>query len=362
MMLRDGLLAGLDDFCGGCGVGADASSDSGCSCDESVDGENAAENYACDVDDGANFDAEANERAEAAAQRRLSARRRRGRRVEFKDPLAAVRGVPTLGEWTEEERRAAYWSHREYAQIRNRQRQLILKVLQQAREHPAGVIPPAISGESRRGLGLCCEPGTTGGRAARVAFGRRRIVEVHRGGAAPEVVAGLSTELSEWAQVNARDVGLKDHAATADAPATSDFTRTFFINGSAQRRANDADAGDDDDDNRSTSSRATSEGEPDPAASVAKGDGFGLASMVRSDSLTDLRGASTLHLASKRDYSNLATLSQRGDDGEPGDDDRVAPARDLGDGCGLASMVRNDSLTNLSAMHTLQDRADEADP
>ncbi|KAJ1446173.1 hypothetical protein M885DRAFT_547508 [Pelagophyceae sp. CCMP2097] len=346
-MLRDGLFAGLDDLCGGCGVGAEASSESscsGCSCEEN----DTASDDACDVDDA--FDAEANERAEAAAtQRRLSARRRRGRRVEFRDPLASVRGVPTLGEWTLDERRAAYWSHREYAEIRNRQRQLILKVLQQAREHPTGVIPPAISGESRRGLGLCCEPGTTGGRAARVAFGRRRIVEVHRGGAVPEVVAGLSSELSEWAQVNARDVGLKDHAATADAPATSDFSRTFFINGSAQTRGNDCDVGDDDDD---TSSRATSEGEADHSSSVAKGDGFGLASIVRSDSLTDLRGASTQHLTSKRDYSNLATLSQRGDE-------RAAPARDVGDGCGLASMVRNDSLT---ALHTLfHDRADDDD-
>ena len=85
-----------------------------------------------------------------------------------------------------------------------------LEALRQARAAPAGTTPPPIPGESRRGLGVCCEPGTTAERARLVQEGRAEVVRAHRGGMEPAALAGLCRELSAWAAVNARDVASKD--------------------------------------------------------------------------------------------------------------------------------------------------------
>ena len=66
---------------------------------------------------------------------------------------------------TPEQRSEVWWTSEDYATIRSRQRELALLALRQARETPPGTQPPPIPGESRRGLGVCCEPGTTAERA-----------------------------------------------------------------------------------------------------------------------------------------------------------------------------------------------------
>ena len=92
---------------------------------------------------------------------------RSARRLSFASDVE-FRYVETIDEQPAAERRDVWWTHRDYQQIRARQRELILLVLKQAHDYPAGVVPPPIPGESRRGLGICCEPGTNSGRASRV--------------------------------------------------------------------------------------------------------------------------------------------------------------------------------------------------
>ena len=103
-------------------------------------------------------------------------------RVQFREPLCEHHGIALLRDiplWVREE---MYWQARDYANIRENQRRLIDVVLRQARDCPDGRVPPPIPGESRRGLGICCEPGTNSGRAARVRSARRAIVEAQRDG------------------------------------------------------------------------------------------------------------------------------------------------------------------------------------
>ena len=302
---------------------------------------------------------------------------RSARRLSFASDVE-FRYVETIDEQPAAERRDVWWTHRDYQQIRARQRELILLVLKQAHDYPAGVVPPPIPGESRRGLGICCEPGTNSGRASRVKTGLRQIVRAHRSGMGWRDLAALSAELSEWAATNAREVGLKDHSAAAD---KGDFARTFFLHGSVEgaapgdaaaagpaRRAHSAtrlgarDGARGDEVIRSPPRKARSD--PTLASGVAHahrrdatdreaapGIGLcatlpatvahaqrrddepkttGLGSMVRVDSLTNLAAASTAHLGSA-----------------PWDAAPPPPAKR--DGLGLASMIRNDSLGNLQS-------------
>ena len=302
------------------------------------------------------------------------------RRVSFA-PEVEFQLVETLDEQPEEERRSVWWTHRDYQQIRARQRELILLVLKQAHDYPPGVVPPPIPGESRRGLGICCEPGTNSGRAARVKMGLRQIVRAHREGLAWGPLSELSAELSEWAASNAREVGLKDHSAVE----VSDFARTFFLHGSIEaqpKAADEAAAASDgglrkstsdgqvstkpatlprclrkthsDEGLSSTVARASRRafpkteaapgiglssggavaraqrhnvGDGEPKRAASDGTTHGLASMVRVDSLTNLAAATTAHLD--------AGAEARG------------PPPSKRDGLGLASMIRNDSLGNL---------------
>ena len=266
------------------------------------------------------------------------------RRVRFRDPLCAVRPIALLRDvplWIREE---TYWRAQDYAQIRDNQRRLIELVLRQARDAPDGGVPPPIPGESRRGLGICCEPGTNSGRAARVRSARRAIVEAQRDGYSPAQLAELAAELSRWAGRNARDVGLKDAAAIV-----ADFDYASFGRAEAappppapaapapppppspKRQASGlvARAA------RSAAGTASGTGAPDadePAEADADGadgvDGLGLASMIRSDSLSDLSAAAAPPPAA------------------PGAKAEPPPALE---GAGLASMIRSDSLGDLAA-------------
>jgi len=203
-----------------------------------------------------------------------------GRRVVFRAelceelPIARLHDLPV---WVREQ---VYWQAHEYAQIRENQRRLIETVLRAARRAPDGETPPPIPGESRRGLGLVCEPGTNSGRAARVRSARRAVVEAQRDGYSPGQLAALAAELGRWATRNARDVGLRD------AEAVGDFDCESFKIACA--------AGDvivDMPKVVSTSppvAHAIRSDAGSSAASSEKSDGLGLASMVKSDSLSDL--------------------------------------------------------------------------
>ena len=152
-----------------------------------------------DDDDGGGGGGGAADAADRGLGRLRSPRERHdaaggSRRVRFRDPLCAVRPIALLRDvplWIREE---TYWRAQDYAQIRDNQRRLIELVLRQARDAPDGGVPPPIPGESRRGLGICCEPGTNSGRAARVRSARRAIVEAQRDGYSPGQLAELAAE------------------------------------------------------------------------------------------------------------------------------------------------------------------------
>ena len=266
-------------------------------------------------------------------------------RLVFGDPIQHLSPIPTLGETPRWERERVYWQAHEYAQIRDNQRRLIETVLRSARRCAEGELPPPIPGESRRGLGLICEPGTNSGRAARVRSARRAVVEAQRDGYSPAQLADLAAELGAWATNNAREMGLKDAEAVGDfdfksfsreiqsqeaqAPAAatpptpqrtlSPVAPIVRAARASAKKEGVAHA------RRSVDGSAPAPGaaaypEPDEDDSTTHADGLGLASMIRNDSLTN--------------------LVEHGAEEEPA----TAP-----NGAGLASMIRNDSLGDLTA-------------
>ena len=239
-------------------------------------------------------------------------------RLKFAEPCATTHAVePAPRELRDE----VWWTARDYAEIRQKQRALALEALRQARAAPAGTTPPPIPGESRRGLGVCCEPGTTAERARLVQEGRAEVVRAHRGGMEPAALAELCRELSAWAAVNARDVASKDeldastrsdagHASASDLlavaarpPAPPSTPPAPTKRGADDEPAAASPA-------KRPASPATASGgflagaprdnapaagigiaaEPPPAGVTAPCQA-GLASMVRSDSFGDLRAA-----------------------------------------------------------------------
>jgi len=73
---------------------------------------------------------------------------------------------------------------------------------------------PPIPGESRRGLGVACEPSTPAARAAKIASHRRAIVAASRD-AAPDGLARFAAHLSVDAVAAAVALGAADRAAVA---------------------------------------------------------------------------------------------------------------------------------------------------
>lgn len=230
-------------------------------------------------------------------------------RLSFAEPCATTHAVEPA---PRELRDAVWWTARDYAEIRQKQRALALRALQAARAAPAGTTPPPIPGESRRGLGVCCEPGTTQERARLVQEGRSEIVRAHRGGMDPAALAELCRELSAWAAVNAYEVAGKDEldaSARHDAghASASDLLAVARTPPTPTKRL-----ADDEPPTASPAKRPASpaagtflSGEPrdnapaagigiaEPPAGVAL-PGHSLASMVRSDSFGDLRAAGSL--------------------------------------------------------------------
>jgi len=287
------------------------------------------------------------------------------RTLKFHEPIFLEHYVPMLEDIPIATRRRMFWSHSDYASIRDKQRRLIELVLKQANEMPAGVVPPPIPGESRRGLGICCEPGTNSGRAARVRSARRAIVEAQRDGCTPEQLSELAAELSRWATKNAYDVGLKDHEAIGDFDLSSFVTtahgpghRSIFGGGAeahAEPVAQHDDAGNGSAGVAHAVRRGASfEGEILAVESPAEPpelmqDGLGLASMIRNDSLSDLAAA-----AAKEAKEEAASV-QRPREAGPGlvrepSLTKASSDPETRDGLGLASMIRNDSLGDLASM------------
>ena len=275
------------------------------------------------------------------------------RRLRFGDPIQHESPIPRLCDTPRWERERVYWQAHEYAQIRDNQRRLIETVLRSARQCGEGELPPPIPGESRRGLGLICEPGTNSGRAARVRSARRAVVEAQRDGYSPAQLADLAEELGAWATNNAREMGLKDAEAVGDfdfrsfsreiqsqneidsppsspkatapvalkrrislpkEPAASSPQSPSVI-AHAQRHHEEKTA-------PVAHARRSSESSQQPDDDQA--DGLGLASMIRNDSLTNLV--------------------------EHGTEEAPQQTQEAPDGAGLASMIRNDSLGDLQAM------------
>ena len=189
-------------------------------------------------------------------------------------------------------------------------------------------------------------------------------------------LAALCTQLSAWASANAREVGIKDHSDVV----TGDFARTFFLRGGSVRSI--PRPASDDEVSRSgggggmspplrkvssdlTIAHAQRHPHREPAPGIgigapapapppqhvaharrhdgpdsprgdARQDGLGLASMVRNDSLTNLAAAGSQHLRAGHFLESDGTSVES----------RVTPASKR-DGMGLASMIRNDSLGNL---------------
>ena len=277
------------------------------------------------------------------------------RRLRFGDPIQRESPIPRLCDTPRWERERVYWQAHEYAQIRDNQRRLIETVLRSARQCGEGELPPPIPGESRRGLGLICEPGTNSGRAARVRSARRAVVEAQRDGYSPAQLADLAEELGAWATNNAREMGLKDAEAVGDfdfrsfsreiqsqgdidsPPSTPETTTPIALKrrislpkepaasspqspsviAHAQRHHEDKNT-------PVAHARRSSDGSQQPAEDDDHADGLGLASMIRNDSLTNLV--------------------------EYGTEEAPQQTQEAPDGAGLASMIRNDSLGDLSAM------------
>mmetsp|Transcript_1490 Transcript_1490/g.4411 ORF Transcript_1490/g.4411 Transcript_1490/m.4411 type:complete len:453 (-) Transcript_1490:408-1766(-) len=338
-------------------------------------------------------------KASPFVSRKRSVQQQQGRRLRviFSSPVVRkehlVPALCDLPKWVRDE---MYWGVEDYAAIRDNQRRLIELVLRQVREYPEGVLPPPIPGESRRGLGIICEPGTNSGRAARVRSARRAVVEAYRDGYSAEMISKLAQELSLWATKNAYDVGLKDHQVVGpndhQVVGVGNFDINSFRKESMSVEVSPMDTTDDHDDDDDDDAAGDDFFEPEdddddddqpepeehhpqsqnkgvahaqrrddlglpkkPSFSSDNssersssgdrqandvGDGFGLASMIRSDS-----------------YNNLLQRNNSSDRTEPSvalapSSPAAAEATTTRDGLGLASMIRNDSLGNLAALDT----------
>eukprot|EP00633_Aureoumbra_lagunensis_P001091 CAMPEP_0197287672 /NCGR_PEP_ID=MMETSP0890-20130614/4293_1 /TAXON_ID=44058 ORGANISM="Aureoumbra lagunensis, Strain CCMP1510" /NCGR_SAMPLE_ID=MMETSP0890 /ASSEMBLY_ACC=CAM_ASM_000533 /LENGTH=395 /DNA_ID=CAMNT_0042757639 /DNA_START=210 /DNA_END=1398 /DNA_ORIENTATION=+ len=330
-------------------------------------------------------------------------RRRQRFRVGFASPVVKSHHlVPALCDiprWIREE---MFWGLEDYAAIRDNQRRLIEVVMRQVREYPQGVVPPPIPGESRRGLGIICEPGTNSGRAARVRGARRAIVEAYRDGYSPEMISKLAAELSLWATKNAYQVGLKDHDAVvpgvvgigdfdlesfrhqqggslqranstaASSTSTSPRSPTGMMNKPRPKliaRASRRDSEDDDETlvpplqqkvqtmqptapiqivqarpvQQQETSVVSTQAPPTTTNSDVLDSSMGLASMIRCDSLNDLAN----HGNTSSNIDEPSSTHKEKHDHE-------------NDGLGLASMIRTDSLGNLAALDTSQSSSQQS--
>ena len=141
------------------------------------------------------------------------------RRVRFRDKtLDAVVTIPNLEDYGWRARRDCYWQPEEYAQMARSRVRLERAVLETGGR---AVIP----GESRRGLGLVCEPETRLARASKIQQTARAVLRMHANGATPGRLARFATDASRWATRNALICAEKDLAAAQDALRDASWAR-----------------------------------------------------------------------------------------------------------------------------------------
>jgi hypothetical protein len=205
------------------------------------------------------------------------------RRVRFRAKHAIVR-IPNLEDYGWRARRDCYWQPEEYAQMARSRIRLERAVLETGGR---AVIP----GESRRGLGLVCEPETRLARASKIQQTARAVLRLHANGAAPGRLARFAAEQSRWATRNALICADKDLIAAQEA--LRDAARSPSIMHRSLSASRPVDM-------------------PRCDSNTAATDG--LASMIRHDSLNDL---SQLHNGSPLSLSEYSASATRR---------RIAPA------------------------------------
>ena len=132
--------------------------------------------------------------------------------------------IPNLDDFGWRCRRECYWQPEEYAAMSQSRLRLERAVLE-----TGGRVP--IQGESRRGLGLVCEPETRLARASKIQQTSRAVLRMHAEGASAARLARFAADASKWATNNALITAEKDldaaRAALAEPPsATPKVLRT----------------------------------------------------------------------------------------------------------------------------------------
>mmetsp|Transcript_9970 Transcript_9970/g.32022 ORF Transcript_9970/g.32022 Transcript_9970/m.32022 type:complete len:467 (-) Transcript_9970:910-2310(-) len=145
------------------------------------------------------------EESEASALRAESQRR-----VVFALDRNAELEITALADMSWRTRRDCYWQPEEYAAMSQSRLWLERAVLQ-----TGGRV--RIEGESRRGLGLVCEPETRIARASKIQQTQRAVLRMHAEGASATRLARFAADASGWATRNALICAHKDAQAAAEA-------------------------------------------------------------------------------------------------------------------------------------------------
>lgn len=119
--------------------------------------------------------------------------------------------IASLTDMSWRTRRDCYWQPEEYAAMSQSRLWLERAVLQ-----TGGRVK--IEGESRRGLGLVCEPETRIARASKIQQTQRAILRMHAEGASSSRLAKFAADASCWATRNALICARKDVVAAAYDP------------------------------------------------------------------------------------------------------------------------------------------------
>ena len=131
-------------------------------------------------------------------------------KVRFDLEKNGVHRIPSLDEFGWRCRRECYWQPEEYAAMSQSRLRLERAVLE-----TGGRVP--IEGESRRGLGLVCEPETRLARASKIQQTSRAVLRMHAEGASATRLARFAADASSWATRNALITAEKDVSAARDA-------------------------------------------------------------------------------------------------------------------------------------------------
>ena len=130
-------------------------------------------------------------------------------RVSFDLSKNETYAILAVGDMSWRTRRDCYWQPQEYAVMSQSRMWLERAVLR-----TGGRV--RIEGESRRGLGLVCEPETRIARASKIQSTQRAILRMHAEGASPARLARFSSDTSSWATRNALICARKDLVAAGE--------------------------------------------------------------------------------------------------------------------------------------------------